>query len=187
LSWRYVGHPAAGGAESVTHEVLRRFAAQGHDVTAFGGGWPGARHKDDFDGVRVLRAGAQTTVHLMAWRRFRSEIESYDRVIDQINTIPFMTPLYVPADRRFFLIFQLAREYWWRETRGAAHALAPVGYALEPLYLRLYRRTTGVTMSDSTRRDLARLGVRNVHVVPPPSRLARSRSFRRSRALRCGC
>jgi len=161
-----LGHPAAGGAEAVTHEVLRRFVAQGHDVTAFGGAWPGASGEDELDGVRILRDGTQTTVHAKAWRRFRRRLDSYDRVIDQINTIPFMTPLYVPADRRFFFIHQLAREYWWRETRGGMRLLAPVGYALEPLYLRIYRDTTGLTVSDSTRRDLARLGVRDVHVVP---------------------
>jgi glycosyltransferase involved in cell wall biosynthesis len=167
LSWRYIGHPAAGGAEGLTHEVHRRWVAQGHQVTAFTASYPGVESEDELDGVRILRRGAQATVHLAAWRWLRRRLDGYDRVLDQINTIPFMTPLYVPAGKRFFLIYQLAREYWWRETRGPMKAIAPAGYALEPLYLRLYRRTPGLTISDSTRQDLARLGVGDVAVVPP--------------------
>jgi glycosyltransferase involved in cell wall biosynthesis len=166
LSWRYVGHPAAGGAEVVTHEVLRRLVAAGHEVTAFTASHPGAEQQGELDGVRIVRAGGQATVHLSAWRWLRRRTGDYDRVIDQINTIPFMTPLYVPAGKRFFFIHQLAREYWWRETRGALRAVAPIGYLVEPLYLRLYRRTQGLTVSESTRSDLAKLGVRHVTVVP---------------------
>jgi glycosyltransferase involved in cell wall biosynthesis len=167
LSWRYIGHPAAGGAEVVTHEVHRCWVAEGHEVTAFTASYPGAEAEVELDGVRIVRAGAQRTVHIAAWHWLRRRIGDYDRVLDQINTIPFMTPLYVPAGKRFFLIYQLAREYWWRETRGAMRAIAPAGYALEPLYLRFYRRTPGITISDSTKHDLARLGVRDVAVVPP--------------------
>jgi glycosyltransferase involved in cell wall biosynthesis len=167
LSWRYLGNPAAGGAEVVTHEVHKRWVAQGHEVTAFTADYPGAGPEGELDGVRIVRRGAQTTVHLAAWRWLRRRLGDYDRVIDQVNTIPFLTPLYVPRDKRVLLIFQLAREYWWRETRGAMKAIAPVGYALEPLYLRLYRRTPALTISDSTKQDLARLGVRDVTVVPP--------------------
>ena len=37
LSWRYVGHPQGGGAEVMNHEMLKRLAARGHDVTVFSG------------------------------------------------------------------------------------------------------------------------------------------------------
>lgn len=159
LSWRYAGHPSAGGAEVVTHEVLRRMVRDGAEVTAFTASHPGAPMHDVIDGVRVVRRGLQWTVHVQAWRWLRRRLADFDVVVDQTNTIPFMTPLYVPRDKRRLFIHQLAREYWWRETRGAFKLVAPVGYALEPLQFRLYRRTRTLTVSDSTRRDLIACGV----------------------------
>ena len=158
LSWRYVGHPHGGGAEVMNHEMLRRLAARGHDVTVFSGAWPGCEPEGEIDGVRVLRVGRQWTVHVHAWRWLRRRKGEFDRIVDQINTIPFMTPLYAPRAARRFLIYQLAREFWFRETRGAFKLIAPLGYALEPLYLRVYRRTPGMTISASTVADLEALG-----------------------------
>jgi hypothetical protein len=175
LSWRYLGHPAAGGAEVVTHEVLSRLAAEGHRVVAFTAAHPGAPEEDEVDGVQLVRRGGQTTVHLHAWRWLRRRLGEFDRVVDQINTIPFFTPLYVPRDKRRFWIQQLAREYWWRETRGALRALAPIGYLAEPVYLRAYRRTAGMTISESSRRDLEALGIHDVAILPlAPDRRCRS-------------
>lgn len=51
-------------------------------------------------------------------------------------------------------IHQLAREVWWYETSFPLNA---VGYVLEPLYLRPYRATRVITVSQSTKQDLRRL------------------------------
>jgi glycosyltransferase involved in cell wall biosynthesis len=166
LSWRYIGHPQGGGAEILVHEVLRRCVARGLDVTAFTASHPGAAEAEQLDGVKIVRRGAQHTVHLRAWRWLRSRLGDFDRVVEQMNTLPFLTPLYVPRDRRRLLIFQLAREYWFRETRGAFKLGAPLGYALEPCYLRLYRRTPTITISESSRADLAALGVPVTSILP---------------------
>jgi glycosyltransferase involved in cell wall biosynthesis len=168
LSWRYMDHPQAGGAEVVTHECLRRLVAAGHDVTCFTAGYRGAAPEDESDGVRLVRRGRQTTVHAHALRWLWPRRNVFDRVVDQINTIPFFTPWYVDRERRRFLIYQLARGYWFRETRGATRLIAPIGWAAEPMYLRLYRRTDGITISRSTVDDLARLGVarERVRIIP---------------------
>lgn len=166
LSWRSPGHPQSGGAETVTHEVLRRAVDRGHAVTWFSAAWPGADEEAVVDGMRVIRRGKQWTVHAQAWRWLRGQLDAFDVVVDQVNTIPFFTPLYVPAAQRRMFIHQTAREYWWRQTRGAFKAVAPAGYAAEPLYLRVYRRTRSITVSESTRAELAALGVRDVAVIP---------------------
>jgi glycosyltransferase involved in cell wall biosynthesis len=171
LSWRYLDHPAAGGAEMVTHEVLRRLAAYGHAVTCFTAAYPGAAAEGELDGVRVLRRGGQPTVHLHAWRWLRARRDEFDRVVDQVNTIPFLTPLYVARDRRRLLIMQLAREYWFRETRGAFRAVAPLGYLAEPWYLRTYRSTPVITISRSSADDLMRLGVGRAGITIIPMAL----------------
>jgi glycosyltransferase involved in cell wall biosynthesis len=170
LSWRYLDHPAAGGAEQVTHEILRRLARELDEVTSFTASYPGASVRDTIDGVKIVRGGRQATVHLHAWRWLRTRRERYDLVVDQINTIPFFTPLYVPASKRIFFIHQLAREYWWRETRGAAKLVAPLGFIAEPGIMRIYRSSRGVTGSESTARDLTALGIPRdrITIVPYP-------------------
>jgi glycosyltransferase involved in cell wall biosynthesis len=168
LGWRYVGHPQAGGAELLLHEILRRLAADGHEITYFTAGHKGAPREEEIDGVRVVRHGRQWTVHLHAWRWLRSRLGEVDRVVEHINTIPFLTPAYVPAAKRRFIHHQLARGYWFRQTRGPFRLIAPIGFAMEPLLVALYRRTDGMTISESSRQDLARFGIpaRRITVIP---------------------
>ncbi|QEC46236.1 glycosyltransferase family 4 protein [Baekduia soli] len=159
LSWRSPGHPQGGGAENLTQEVLRRLVANGHQVTWFSAMWPGAVSRESIDGVQMVRQGAQWSVHLRAWNWLRTRRNDFDVVVDQINTIPFFTPLYLPAEQRRMLIFQTAREFWWRQTPGLFKVVAPVGYLAEPRYLKLYRRTRAITISRSTRDELVGLGL----------------------------
>jgi glycosyltransferase involved in cell wall biosynthesis len=168
LSWRYIDHPSSGGAEVLTHEVLRRLVAAGHSVTCFTAGYPGSGRRGSIDGVEVLRMGRQWTVHAQAWRWLRHKLDAFDLVVDQINTIPFLTPWYVPGNKRVLFICQLARGYWFRETRGLFRAAAPLGYLSEPQLMRLYRRTPTITISESSKQDLVDLGFApsQVAVVP---------------------
>ena len=154
----------------LTHEVLRRMVAEGHEVTVFSGDYPGATN-DPVDGVQQVRKGRQWTVHFHAWRWLRTRLDEFDVVVDEINTIPFLTPWYVPAAKRWFWINQLAKEFWWRETRGVFRLLSPFGYVAEPIYLRLYRRTRGITISRSSLEDMVRLGVpeRLMTIIPMAS------------------
>ncbi len=138
-------------------EIARRLVASGDQVEWFTAAFPGAAAEEVDNGVRVVRRGRQWTVHQQAHRRYARRLkEDFDVVIDEVNTIPFFTPLWadVPV---FMLIHQLAREVWWHETR---FPLSAIGFALEPLYLRLYRKVPVITVSDSTRGDLLRLGFR---------------------------
>jgi glycosyltransferase involved in cell wall biosynthesis len=140
-------------------------------VTCFSAAYPGGPDEEVVDGVRVLRRGQQWSVHAQAWRWLRTRHDRFDRVVDQINTIPFMTPLYVPEHRRRFFIHQLARGYWFREAPGAFRLAAPLGYAAEPRYLRRYAGTRGITVSPSTAADLEGVGIPRDRVVIIPEAL----------------
>ena len=62
------------------------------------------------------------------------------------------------------MIWQLAKEVWWYES---PFPLSAIGYALEPIYLRVYRKTPIFTFSESTAADLRGLGFRgNITMVP---------------------
>jgi glycosyltransferase involved in cell wall biosynthesis len=119
--------------------------------------------------VCLVRAGRQWSVHAHAYRWLRPRLGSFDLVVDQVNTLPFCTPLYVPEHQRRLFIWQLAKEYWWRETRGVFRLGAPAGYMAEPWLLKLYRSTDTITLSDSSREDLVGLGIppRRISVIPP--------------------
>jgi len=159
LSWRSPDNPRSGGAETLTFEILKRAASRGHEVTWFAARSAGSPETELIDGVRFVRLGRQWTVHVRAWRWLRARLDQFDVVVDQVNTLPFLTPWYVPETKRRLLIFQLAREYWWRETRGLFRLVAPLGYWTEPRYVRLYRATDTITISESTKADLVALGI----------------------------
>ncbi len=164
LNWRDPSHPRAGGAETFTFEVARRLVAQGDSVDWFSAAFPGAPAEEDLDGIRILRKGSQRTVHWHAFHRYRGRLLGrFDAVIDEVNTIPFFTPLWAGIPT-FMLIFQLAREVWWYESRFPVSAL---GFLAEPLYLRCYRRTPAFTISQSTELDLRSLGFRGPITIVP--------------------
>jgi glycosyltransferase involved in cell wall biosynthesis len=164
LNWRDITHPRAGGAEKVTHEIARRWVTWGHQVTMFCASYRDAAPEESIDGVAVVRRGRQQTVHLEAFRHYRRLRRGrYDLVIDQINTIPFFTPLYA---REPVLMFshQLAREVWHYEAPWPASA---AGYLAEPFYLRVYRHTPIMTVSQSTKDDLRSLGLAGpCYIIP---------------------
>jgi glycosyltransferase involved in cell wall biosynthesis len=164
LNWRCPRNPRSGGAELFTFEFARRLVAMGDQVEWFSAEFDNALSEEDIDGVHIVRAGRQWTVHWHAFRRYLHNLRGrFDVVVDEVNTIPFFTPLWADVPR-VMLIHQLAREVWWYETR---FPISAIGYALEPFYLRFYSRTPVITLSGSTKNDLDRLGFRGpVHIVP---------------------
>lgn len=148
----------------MTHEVAKRLVAGGDEVEWFSSMFPGALEEEQIDGVRIVRAGQQWTVHWHAFRHYRGKLRGrFNAVIDQVNTVPFFTPLWADIPK-FMFIHQLAREVWWYETPFPINA---IGYFCEPWYLRIYRRTPVLTVSRSTEDDLRRLGFSGpISVVP---------------------
>jgi glycosyltransferase involved in cell wall biosynthesis len=152
LNWRDPRSPRGGGAELLTHEVAQRLVVRGHEVTWFSSRPDGLPAEETVDGVRIVRRGSELTTRWFA-PAFARRLQP-DLIVDEVNTIPYFAPQWsrVPV---LFWINQLAREVWWHE---APKPLAALGYASEPLYLQAYRSTPTVTISESTRDDLLRLG-----------------------------
>ena len=161
LNWRDKRSPRAGGAEVLTHEVATRLVDRGHHVCWFTSRPPELPGSEIVEGVQVVRRGSEVSTRLHAPRFARRA--QFDVVVEEINTLPYFSPAWSRTPTTLF-IPQLAREVWWYE---APRLLAPVGYALEPLYLSAYRRVEAVTISASTRDDLRRIGLtKAIHVLP---------------------
>ena len=161
LNWRDIKHPLAGGAEVYMHEVARRLVRQGFEVTLLTSRFRGAPRTEVIDGYEVVRSGGRLGVYLSARRSYlRSFRGGVDVVVDEINTVPFMTPLYV-REPVVALIHQLCVECWYYHY---PKPLAWVGRAVEPVLHKPYVREAlrgglaVVTVSESTRGDLESLG-----------------------------
>ncbi len=166
FNWKDLAHPAAGGAEVLTEQVARSLVTRGHAVTLFAAAVEGRPDREIVEGVEILRRGTRVGVYRAA-RRFWSEQTpgSYDVVIDEINTRPFLTPRWIRKTPVVALIHQLAREIWFYET---PFPLSAVGrYLLEPWWLRAYRDIPAMTVSASSAESLVRYhGWRDVTVIP---------------------
>ena len=163
LNWRCPKHPQAGGAEKATYEIARRWVDWGHYVHLISGGFPGGRKYDNIDGIRVTRLGGKYSVYPRSILHYCFNLKGkYDVVIDEINTIPFFTPLYVHEPHVAF-IHQLAANVLFEELpAGQAKML---GF-LEPHILWLYHNTPIFT-SESTKEDLIKLSFssKNLSVI----------------------
>lgn len=156
-----------GGAEVFTREVAKRWVEWGHQVTLFTSEFEGCKREEVVDGVRIVRAAGKYGVYRWARKLYRKRFskEGFDVVVDEINTRPFFAPKFVNGDERVVaLIHQLAREYWFYETR---FPLNYVGYYfLEDRWLRNYVGVPTITVSESTKKDLEEIGFKRVFVVP---------------------
>lgn len=166
LNWRDLRHPAAGGAEVYTEQVLRRWAAQGHEVTLVSAAVPGAPDEELVDGYRVVRRGSRLGVYGAA-RRWWQEYGRgrFDVVIDTTNTVPFFAHEWVDDGSRVIGMFHQTCEEIWRY--NAPFPVSVLGRRwFEPRWLRRYADAPVLAVSDSTRDSLARFGVTRVTVVP---------------------
>lgn len=157
FSWKDVRHPLAGGAERLGHEWRRRLAASGHEVRHVTARYAGSTPSETIDGIETIRRGRSSLVHYAAARAFHRRESPHwaDGIVEEVNTVPYFVP--ARGARVVLLYFQLARDIWFYQT---PLPVAAVGYAAEAAYTRLQSRrgTRVITISDDSRRDLARFG-----------------------------
>jgi glycosyltransferase involved in cell wall biosynthesis len=165
LNWRDILNPEAGGAEVYTHEIMNRLTKRGYDMTLFTSRFTGSPLNDNINGVDVIREGNKYTVYRKAKNYLKTYAHHYDLIIDEINTVPFFVPKVVPEKRVIAVIHQLAREFWFYETKFPLNYIGY--YYLEKRWLSNYKNITTLALSNSTKVDLEEIGFKKVFVVPP--------------------
>ena len=176
FTWKDMTHPAAGGAELLNEEIIRRLAARGYKVTLIVGGYTNCTHKSKKDGYTIIRVGSKYTVYFAAWRYARKHLKHWpDIVIDEINVMPFFARLYMRRPTYLF-VHQLARKVWFYEM---PKILGLIGYLAEPLYLFMLRTSRVITVSNSTRSDLMKYGFKreNIDIISEGLSIAPIRSI----------
>lgn len=155
-SWRDLDHPEAGGAEKYLVTVAEGLATRGYDVTIQTAAYPGAARREVVRGVRYDRSGGKYSIYPRALLTTVVRRHRPDAVVDVQNGVPYLSPLATTRPvvnlvhhvhrEQWPVVFgpRAARVGWWMESR-----LAPL----------VYRRSSYVTVSPSTHRELATLGV----------------------------
>lgn len=157
LNWNDLKNPFAGGAEVHLEELLRRLVGFGHTVTLFCSGWSDCPPEETIKGVRILRRGNRYNFNLIApfhLRRLTRE-EKFDILVEDINKIPFYTPLYLRMNR-LIVIPHLFATTVFRETN---FVLGSYIYLAERPMVPVYRRHKFNVISESTADDMVARGV----------------------------
>ena len=97
LNWQDLSNPLAGGAEVHLEELLGRILNKGHDVTLFCSGYQNSKSEEIINGIKIIRRGNRYNFNLVAPLYLRKLVRNgnFDVLIEDINKIPFYTPLYL--------------------------------------------------------------------------------------------
>jgi glycosyltransferase involved in cell wall biosynthesis len=166
FNWRDIKNPDSGGAEVLTHEIASRLVKNGdYHITLFSAWFPGSPRSEIVDGIKIVRDGGIYTVYERAKKFYKENKERYDIVIDEINGKPFLTPKFVKLERPILaLIHSIASEQFLYELPFPANHLCY--HYFEKKWLSYYRNITTVTVSDSSKRDLEKLGFKRISIIP---------------------
>ncbi len=159
VSYRDIRHPEFGGAEVIIYEIFRRLVAQGHRVSFVTGHWPGAPREETIDGMQIRRGGNQYTFNFLAPRMLGDLLkhESVDLVVEDINKIPFFSPLF---QKRAPVLGVVPHLFGTTVFQQVPFPLAMYVYGYELFIPAVYRKCRFSVLSDTTRDDLVRRGVR---------------------------
>ena len=157
LSDRDWTHPQGGGTGTNLFGQVSRWIAWGHRVSVIACSYPGAAPVERHGALTMYRAGGRSTVFPRTiLRQWRGLVPDADVVIEVVNGITFLTPLWLRTPR-VTLIHHIHRDHYVREMGRAGRVAA---FFLETLPLRLlYRRSRFLTISHASARDIARHGI----------------------------
>lgn len=191
FTWKDTSHPEAGGAEKISSQIVKGLVKDGHKVIVLTSQFPGSKQKEVRDGYKIIRVGNRYTVYWKAFRYYKKHLANWaDKIIEEINTIPFMTQWY-SRKRRTLLIYQLCREIWFYQLW---FPLSLIGYLIEPVYLWLLRKNKVLTESESTKNDLQRYGFKKKNIsifrvsidIKPIKSIAEKKTYKQFTVLSLG-
>jgi glycosyltransferase involved in cell wall biosynthesis len=157
LNERDLDNPRAGGAEIHLFETFGRLAAAGDRVTMLSAGFPGGAPRVSIAGVEVHRLGNRYTYYTRvpaACRRYLAR-EGPDVLVEALNKLPFLAPLYTRIPR-LVIVHHLFGMTAFRQVAAPVAAAVVLAEWLVP---RVYRGAGFVAISESSRADMIRRGV----------------------------
>lgn len=167
FNWQDIRNPLGGGAEVHLHEIFKRIAAQGHQVTLCCCSYPGAPAEETIDGIHVIRSGTRNLFNFIVPKQYlaRFRHERYDVVVDDINKIPFYTPLFV-KEPLIGIVHHLFSKSIFLE---AAWPAALYVYGAEQFIPLIYKSLPMAVVSESTREELVQKGFDRSRIAIVPN------------------
>ena len=159
INWQDRRNPFAGGAEVHIHEIFGRIARMGHKVTLLCCSFEGGAPFEILDGIEVIRArGLRNTFNFTAFLAYKTGIgnEKFDIVVEDINKIPFYTPLYVNSPVLAVVPHLFGKTIF----QEIPLPLSLYIYLWELPIPSVYRKVPFTVISQSTKEDLVRRGIR---------------------------
>src|SRR6185436_9551257 len=160
LNWRDPRNPLSGGAERVTLGYLGALARRGHEVYWFANNFPGAAPGEVIEGVEIVRGGGVGSSILAAHRWYRKQ-KRFDLVMDQHHGIPWYAPWWCGTNNVSY-IHEVLGPIWNSFYRWPKNV---IGQWQERWIHGLYRNVPFWTPSESTKKDLAAHGIRDITVI----------------------
>ncbi|MBD3421771.1 MAG: glycosyltransferase [Chitinivibrionales bacterium] len=166
INWRDIKNPEAGGAEVYYHEIFRRIAAAGkYEVDVLAHGFADASPEEVVDGTRIVRKGGKLLFNFETVFWVMRHQHRYDLIIEDINKVPFFTPLLVKKPRLHMIM-----HFFGSAIFNEIHpVMASYIFAMESLVNIVYAKERFLAISESTRKDIQDKCPHNsaVHVVEP--------------------
>src|SRR3954470_323107 len=156
-------HPQGGGTGTNLFGQVSRWLAWGHRVSVIGAGYEGAKAVEQIGDLTMYRVGGRSTVFPRAiFKQWRGLVPDADVVLEVINGITFLTPMWLKQPHAA-LLHHVHTEHYEREL-GTVGKIA--GLFLETLPLKLlYPGSRFITVSDASARDMADLGLPRETIV----------------------
>ncbi len=167
INWQDRRNPLSGGAEIHLHEIFGRIAEKGNETTLLCCSFPDAKKTEFVDGINVVRVGRRSTFNFYVTSACKSLLAKtdYDIVIDNINKIPFFTPLYIPLPL-LVIGYHFFGTAIYRETNPA---FASYVYFAEKLIPKVYKNELFSVLSKSTKDELVNWGIpeKKIYIISP--------------------
>jgi len=158
INWRDLKNPWTGGAEIHIHEIASRLVREyGHEIFYLCNRFKNTLPvRDSYDGIEFFRVGTEYTFnfHVPFWLRKNLPRIQPDLIIEDVNKIPFYTPLYVKRPV-LVVIPHLFSETVFREIN---FVFGTYIYLAEKLIHSVYKNCHLNAISQSTKGDLIKKG-----------------------------
>lgn len=165
INWRDIKNPEAGGAELYFHEIFRRLNENGFDVTVLAHRVKGLPDEETIDGMRTVRIGNKFLFNYSAFFYAKKHEKDYDLIVEDLNKIPFFTPLGTKT-KRLHMVMHFFRKSIFRET---VFPIALYVYLMERAVALFYRGENFLAISESTKDEIIDMGIRakKISIVEP--------------------
>jgi len=176
LNWRDIKNPLAGGAEILTHEMVKQWVTWGHSVVQISAKFAKSKDREIIDGITVIRLGTWWSVHFFAFLYYFKNLRGkIDIIIDEVHGLPFFAAIYEPrktvlfacevAEKIFFHVFP--------------YPVAIIAIILEKIYFKIYKNIPALAISPSTKEDLISRGFNKKDITVLPMGLTVPKGLRK--------